>query len=210
LARHDQKIPLKGRDILGKKALVLGEAGAGKTALAARLLQELMTLVRPERITVIDLAPERTGEVGGKLRDYVNLADGVKYLSPKNVYTPRAAGKSPEQVLRYAELNRKNMEPLLDWFTKNATKVLVLNDLTLYLHLGKLEKIVKCTRLAETFLATAYYGSRLAEDLGTGISSTEKQMVDKLSVLMDLIIKIDPFGKSVEVHAVSPHKTDQG
>lgn len=210
MARNNRKIELKGKDILGKKALVLGEVGAGKTTLAARLLQELMTLVRPEKITVIDFAPEKTGEVGGKLRDYADITGGVKYLSPKNVYTPRIAGKSPEQVLHYAELNKKNMEPLLDCFIKNATEVLVLNDVTLYLHLGELENILKCVRLAETFLATAYYGSRLVDDFRTGVSSREKRMVDKLSTFMDLIVKIDPFRKSVEVHAVSPHKSDQG
>jgi CO dehydrogenase nickel-insertion accessory protein CooC1 len=182
---------LKGGEILGKKVLLLGEAGSGKTKLAAQLLRELMVLVNPEEITVIDLAPQRVGEIGGKLTDYVNIDSRIRYLSPENVYTPRLAGASPKQVLHYAELNRKNMEPLLNKFIRNVTEVLVLNDVTLYLHSGKLETVLKCVRLANTFLTTAYYGSKLAEDLGTGISSKEKQLADKLATSMDLTVKIN-------------------
>jgi len=191
LEKNKNKAQLKGKEILGKKVLILGEAGSGKTRVAAQLLRELMMLVNPEEITVIDLAPQRVGEIGGKLTDYVNVIGGVKYLSPENVYTPRLAGTSPKQVLHYAELNRKNMEPLLNRFIRNVTEVLVLNDVTLYLHSGKLETVLKCLRLANTLLATAYYGSKLAEDLGIGISSKERQLTDKLAAHMDLTLKIN-------------------
>jgi len=190
LAKNN-KVELKGKEILGKKVLILGEAGSGKTKLAARLLLELMMLVNSEEITVIDLAPQRLGEIGGKLTDYVNITGGVRYLSPKNVYTPRLAGILPEQVLHYAELNRKSMKPLFNKFIRNVTEVLLLNDITLYLHLGKLETVLKCAKMAKTFLATAYYGSKLAEDLGTGISSIERQLTDQLATFMDLTVKID-------------------
>jgi len=191
LAKNEQEIGLRGRDVIDKKVLILGEAGSGKTRLAAKLLQELMTLVNPEKITVVDLAPKKVGEIGGKLADYINLAGRVKYLSPKNVYAPRMAGASHEQVLQYAELNRKIMEPLLNKFIRSPTETLVINDVTLYFHSGELETVLKCARLAKTFLATAYYGSRLAEDLGTGISSKERQLTDKLATFMDLIVKIN-------------------
>lgn len=190
MAKNKKKVQLKGREILGKKVLILGEAGSGKTKLAAQLIQELIMLINPEEITVIDLAPQRIGEIGGKLTDYMYITGGVKYFSPKNVYTPRLAGTSPEQVLHYAELNRKSIEPLLNRFVRNVTEVLVLNDVTLYLHLGKLETVLKCVRLAKTFLATAYYGSKLAKDLGTEISSRERRLTDKLTTSMNLTIKI--------------------
>lgn len=182
---------LKGREILGKKVLILGEAGSGKTKLAARLLQALMKLVGSEKITVIDLAPQRKGEIGGKITDYVNLANEIRYLSPKKVYTPRLTGSSPRQVLRYAELNKENMEPLLNRFIHNPTDVLILNDVTLYFHRGELETVLRCVSLAKTFLATAYYGSKIAKDFETGITSRERLLTDRLADLMDLIFKID-------------------
>jgi energy-coupling factor transporter ATP-binding protein EcfA2 len=191
LGRNDQETPLRGIDILGKKVLILGEAGSGKTRLAAKLFQELAMLISPEEITVIDLAPRKVGGIGGKLTDYVEISSDVRYLSPKNVYTPRLAGRSFEQVLHYAQSNRENMEPLLNKFIQNPTRVLIINDVTLYLHLGKLETVLSCLRLANTFLATAYYGSKLANDLGTGISANERQLVDKLARFLDLTVKID-------------------
>ena len=191
MEKNNNSTQLKGKEILGKKVLILGEAGSGKTQPAAQLLQELMMVVNPEEITVIDLAPQRIGEIGGKLTDYVNTNSRIRYLSPENVYTPRLAGASPEQVLYFAELNRRNMEPLLERFIRNVTEVLVLNDITLYLHSGKLETVLKCAKLAKTLLATAYYGSKLAKDLGTGISSKERQLTDKLATSMDLTLKIN-------------------
>lgn len=191
MEKNKQKVQLKGKEILSKKVLILGEAGSGKTKLAAQLLQEFMDLVNPEKISVIDLAPKRVSKFGGKLTDYVSITGKVKYYSPKRVYTPRLSGKSSKQILRYAELNKRNMQPLFNAFSKNATDILVVNDITLYLHLGALETVLECIKLVKTFLATAYYGSKLAEDLGTGISLRERQLTEKLAVFMDLVIKID-------------------
>jgi GTPase SAR1 family protein len=208
LEKDKQKVQLKGKEILGKKVLILGETGSGKTRLAARLLKEIVTETNSEKITVVDFAPQKTGKIGGKITDYLSLPSGAKYLSPKNVHTPRLAGKSPEQILRYAELNRKDMEPLLRAFIRNATEVLVLNDVTLYLHLGELENVLKCAKLAKTFLATAYYGLKLTNDLGAGISARERKLTDELATFMDLVVKINSFRKIVNIHASSANKPD--
>lgn len=201
----DKTRQLRASDIIGKKALILGEAGSGKTKLAARLLRELIGHKKAERITVIDLAPRRTGEIGGKLTDYLSTTDTVKYLSPEFVYTPRLVGTSPEHILRYAELNKKNMEPLFIEFLHNVSEVLVVNDVTLYLHAGDLETVLKCASSARTFLATAYYGSKLANDLGTGISQREREMTERLAKFMDLVLRIDQISGGVSMF---PKKID--
>jgi hypothetical protein len=209
LEKNKQKLQLKGKEIRGKKVLILGETGSGKTRLAAKLLREIMTMINPEKITVIDFAPQRAGEIGGKITDYLSMPSEVKYFSPKNVYTPRLTGRSPEQILRYVELNRKNMEPLLREFIRNTTDVLAINDVTLYLHSGRLGTVLKCVKLAKTFLATAYYGSKLADDLGTGITARERKLTDELATFMNLVVKINSLRRSVDVHAFSPHKSNQ-
>jgi len=190
LVKNRQEFKLKNSDVLGKKTLILGESGSGKTRLAAKLAEELMIIERPDRITVIDFAPKRTGQTGGKLADYITLIGGVKYLAPKEVHTPRLTGTSREQILQLAKLNRKAMEPLLSQFVEKATKVLIMNDITLYLHVGRLQEVLRCVRLSETFLGTAYYGSRLAKDLGAGISRREKRLTDELAAFMDRVVRI--------------------
>lgn len=189
--KDEGKFQLKGKDLIGKRVLILGEIGSGKTALLARLLKELMALLNHEEITVIDMAPQRVGEIGGKISDYLDSINTMRYLSPKKVYTPRLTGTSCEQVLKYTELNRELIEPLFNVFVQRITKVLVLNDVTLYLHAGKLEKILDCMKLAETFLVTGYFGSRLAEDLGAGVSVREKKLIEKLATYMDQVIKMN-------------------
>lgn len=188
--KNEDKVQLKGKEIVGKRVLILGEVGSGKTAFLVRLLEELMVFLDHEEITVIDMAPKRVGEIGGKIIDYLNSINGIRYLSPEKVYTPRLTGQSREEVLRYAELNRKLMEPLFNNFIQGVTKVLVLNDFTLYLHTGKLGKILNCMKLAETFLAAGYYGSRLNEDQGAGISVREKKLTEKLATYMNQTIKM--------------------
>jgi len=191
LAKNQGKVQLRGKDIVGKRVLLLGEAGSGKTALAARVLEELMRLFAPEEITVIDMAPRRIGEVGGRLSDITDSTKKVKYLTPKRVYAPRFMGTSREQVLKFAELNRRAIEPLFNIFVRRPTRILVLNDVTLYLHAGELKTVLKSMRLAKTFLATAYRGSKLAEDRGSGISNREEQSVKRLSAQVDQIVEID-------------------
>ena len=190
MARNKKEFKPRTTDIFGKKILILGESGSGKTAMAARLAEKLMSIERPERITIIDFAPKRTRHTGGKLTDYITITNGVKYLTPKQVRTPRLTGTSREAILRLARLNKKTMEPLLSQFAENATEVLIMNDITLYLHLGRLQRVLQCVTLAKTFLGTAYYGSKLAEDLGTGISLREKRLTDELAAIMDEVVRI--------------------
>jgi hypothetical protein len=190
LVKNRQEFKLETSDVLGKKTLILGESGSGKTRAAAKVAEELMSIERPDRITIIDFAPKRARNTGGKLADYVTVTDGVKYLAPKEVYTPRLTGTSREQILQLAKLNKKVMEPLLNQFVEKATKVLIMNDITLYLHVGRLQEVLRCVRLSETFLGTAYYGSSLAKDLGAGISRREKRLTDELAAFMDRVVRI--------------------
>ncbi|MGQ9515448.1 MAG: helicase HerA domain-containing protein [Thermoproteota archaeon] len=191
MKKDKMTINLKAKDIIGKKVLILGEVGSGKTELAAKILEELLTFLDPKEITVIDMAPQRTGEVGGKISDRVCSINEIRYLSPEKVYTPRLTGTSCEQILKYAELNRRAIEPLLDEFIQKVSKVLIINDVTLYLHSGEVDKILSCLRMAETFLATGYHGSKLSEDMGSGISIQERRSIEELAAYMDLVIKMN-------------------
>ncbi|KPV61586.1 MAG: hypothetical protein AOA65_2403 [Candidatus Bathyarchaeota archaeon BA1] len=191
MAKNSRRVRLKVKDIVGRKVLVLGEASSGKTRLIARLLDQLTSLAEPCEITIIDMAPQRIGDIGGKLSDYTSSVNKVRNLSPRKVYAPRLTGTSREQVLEYAELNRKAIEPLLSQFIQKPTKFLIINDITLYLHSGDLEKILHCLTLAQTFLASGYHGRKLAEDRGAGISLRETQLIEMLAKRMDKIIRFE-------------------
>lgn len=190
MAKSKRKDQINPIETIGKKVLILGEVGSGKTALTAKIVQELMLLIEPKEITVVDMAPEVIGEIGGKLSDFLGLSLELRYLSPAKVYAPRTMSDSRRQVIEYAKRNRDAIEPLLDEFLKKPTKVLIVNDITLYLHLGRLEKIVDCMRLTDTFVANAYCGAKLKEDFGAGISTREKQMVEELATYTDYLVEL--------------------
>lgn len=93
-----------------------------------------------------------------------------------------------KELLKLAVMNRNNMQPLICRYLKSPTKILVINDLTLYLHAGSLDLIDECMVVSEIFIANAYYGDKLSFNHGTGISLREKNMVLKLIRYMDDIV----------------------
>ncbi|MEM1949882.1 MAG: hypothetical protein QXY50_05385 [Candidatus Caldarchaeum sp.] len=66
---------------LRRRTVIYGEAGSGKTRLLAHLLSRLKAVLNPLDITVVDIAPEKVGEVGGPLTMYADMS-GIRYLRP--------------------------------------------------------------------------------------------------------------------------------
>ena len=175
--------------ILNKRTLIIGELGSGKTLLTMKIVDKLVDNGYGKYITILDLAPKRKGIIGGRLIDFgFNSSKVFAYLAPKKVFTPRIAANNAEELLKLAIMNRNNMQPLIYRYLDAPTEILVINDLTLYLHVGSLDLIDECIMVSETFIANAYYGDELSFDYGTGISLREKTMVLELIRYMDNVI----------------------
>lgn len=158
----------------------MGETGRGKTRLTARLLEELVSALGPDKVTAIDMAP--TAVPGfARLSAYTRVVERVRYLAPPVVRAPRLEGRSAEEVLALAEENRVAIEPLLDAYLSDPTPALVINDLTIYLHAGSVDKILRCAENAETFLANAYSGRALSDDKGSGVTERERRLLEVLA-----------------------------
>lgn len=179
------------KDLIGKRTLIKGDVGTGKTRLTENFLLAAVNFFPPGHITVIDLAPQRrvVGEiwVGGT----ISVPNEIRYLRPSMVWAPRLDGKTKEDIIRLANENAESIEKLLDFFIKSPSPILFMNDLTLYLHAGSLEKLLKIIKLAETFVGNAYEGRGLREDKGSGISEREWLLVKQLEGFMDIIIDLN-------------------
>ena len=191
-----QELPekLSVNEILGRKVLIVGDVGTGKTALTVQIFEKLIDLGLENDITIIDMAPKTffiSGKrVGGKLDEYTDLVKKVKYLAPSVVYAPRLTSKSSQELLHLVKENVKNLDPLIDEYIRNPTKILIINDLSIYFHAGDLSKILQCLSKAETFLANSYYGKTLKNDFNTGVSYRERNLVKKMMRYMDRVIML--------------------
>ncbi|MBM3898426.1 MAG: GTP-binding protein [Thaumarchaeota archaeon] len=181
-------------DCLGKKVLITGDLGSGKTALLAKLLDEAINSKQGAKITVIDMAPGKRDvgsyTMGKTLRYYLKNLDLVQYMAPKNVYAPRLDGGSKEQVEKLALANAKNIGALFSEFMEKRSKILFINDVTLFLHRGELARLLKVISKCSTFVANGYRGKFPADDMGTGISRRERRLLDKLQKSMDIVIEL--------------------
>ncbi|MEM1641526.1 MAG: hypothetical protein QW448_02025 [Thermofilaceae archaeon] len=186
-------IELTVEEILGRRVVIVGERGAGKTRLTARLLEQLASRLGPENITVIDMAPT-TVPGAARLSAYTSIVRRLRYLAPPTVRAPRLEGRTASEVLRLAEANRVVIEPLLDTFLSDPTPALVVNDLTIYLHAGSLEKLLSCISSAQTFLANAYRGVTLADDKGSGVTERERKLLEEVLRRVDMVVALRPLG----------------
>ena len=178
------------RHVLGAKILIVGDVGTGKTRYTAELLKKLIRGGYGS-ITIIDMAPEDVRGVGGSIKRYMDVPESVVYLRPHNVFSPRLRGKNADDVLRMAELNRKVIEPLIDSYINNPTPILVINDITIYLHRGDLNKILRCIDLCDTFIGNAYYGSTIIEDHGSGITQRERNAIMELLKKVGFVVNLN-------------------
>ena len=180
--------------LLGKTVLITGDVGAGKTRLMLELLEEAITLGYGDEITIIDMAPAtvfiRGRKIGGKLVEFAEHVGTVRYLTPQRVETPRLSAKSTRDLLHLVELNEKRIRPLLSEFVEAPTAILFINDISIYLQSGRDQLILSVMRASETFVANGYYGSTLQSDFSTRVSTTERQLMDKLGNAVDIRITL--------------------
>ncbi len=191
---HVATLDLEVDRLLGKKTLIVGEAGTGKSHLLARILEKMVETIDPREITVIDMAPFRFSGVGGKLRDLTDSVSRVRYLTDEGIAPPRLLGRNADEVLRLAERNASLIEPLLIEYLNRPTRVVLVNDLTLYLHAGDPSLLGRVMEAAETFVATCYEGRLLSDDRGSGITEIERRRLAELKAMVDNVLVLrEPF-----------------
>lgn len=174
---------------LGKRTLLVGEAGSGKTRFLAGFLDYLVDRGLAGETTLIEMAPNRVAGIGGGIEEYTLNVWKVRYLKPGRVWAPRLLGKSREEVIRYAEENRDVIKPLLQQYISHPTPILLINDITIYLHAGEPQHLIQAIELSNTFMATAYRGKKLEDDKGSGITWRERRGLKALRHMADEVVE---------------------
>jgi len=186
--------PKSFRELLGKKALIMGDVGSGKTKMVVELLNEAVRLGYAPQITVIDMAPAtiivKGKKVGGRISEFTSATGKVRYLAPDRVETPRLSAETPEQLLRLVKLNKSRIDEAIEAYMKKPTSILFVNDISIYLQSGSAESVLAVARRAETFIANGYYGEYLSPDQETGVSEVERRLMNLLAENMDEVIRL--------------------
>jgi hypothetical protein len=178
--------------LIGKKVLVEGEVGSGKTTYLSGLIGEALEIAGLGEVVVIDMAPRRhrvgKRNVGGQLRIPKEAANRVTYFSPSWVRAPRIEGKNEREVVELANENAAGLAEILQVALTCKRKMLFINDLTIYLQAGDIGLLSEVIDGAVTFVGTAYRGELLSDDKGSGITSREAALLERVEGLMDMII----------------------
>ena len=128
--------------------------------------------------------------IGGTLAEITRSTSRVRYLENSKVKTPRVTAKGPQELRKLAKFNQTVIDRLLTKYMQKPTPILFINDVSMYLQAGMLEDILKVVDKAGTFIANGYFGKKLEEDLGSGISKQERTLMKRLMKEMDVIIRL--------------------
>ncbi|MEM1549856.1 MAG: hypothetical protein QXO74_02615 [Candidatus Methanomethylicia archaeon] len=185
----------RASDLLGKRILLVGDVGSGKTILTLNIVNKFIELGFGSEITILDFAPisiyHSGRRVGGKLIEYSFHQNLVKRYVDVDTYPPRILGKCRDEVLMYAKINRCRCESALKDFIDNPSNILIINDVSIYYHIGDLGLIVDALKLCKTFIGNAYFNGFIEDKFSTGISINEREMTKFLMNLMDLTINLN-------------------
>ncbi len=180
--------------MIGRKVIIIGKVGTGKSSLTLKLIRQAIELSKVEEITVIDMAPTaatlEARRIGGRLDEMSDLVKPVIYLAPKEITAPRLSSHSSEELLQHVLRNKQLIDSAIQAYKEKHTPILFINDLSIYLESGDLKSILELINLPRTLIANGYYGTSLDQDLNTGISKLERNMMDRLRQYMDLVISL--------------------
>ncbi len=174
---------MSAEEHLGHKTLIAGEVHSGKTIYTLAVLRELRGK-DPSSHAILDLAPEETRGVGGKIPLSAGEKEEILYFSPL-ILPPRMLGKSEAEVRRLAEENRQRIDPILALIKKREPAFLLINDITLYLQDGKADHLLGCIEAIPTVIMNGYYGRYFGE---SPFSQRERSEMEALMSRCDRVI----------------------
>jgi len=182
------------QDLMGRKTLIIGEAGSGKTSLTARILEEAAGTRSFGEVTAIDMAPPSIVvgglKAGGRLQEFTSAIGAVKYLWDPNIKPPRLSSRTASEVLEAVRRNKAAIDAMLDEYLGNPSPILFVNDVSIYLQAEPYTRLFRAVELAETAVVNGYYGRSIGLNFDTGVSEVERRGMRLLMRRMDRLIHL--------------------
>ncbi|KMY67522.1 hypothetical protein AAU61_11940 [Desulfocarbo indianensis] len=167
-----------------RRTLIVGEVKTGKSALLARLLRDHLAQGTPG-LAVMDLAPEATRGVGGKM-PLPSPAPSLRVYSPE-IAPPRLRGGAPEEVMALARTNGQAIDRVWEQYLRSPSRVLFINDVSMYLHAWPTERLLERLAATPTVIMNGYRGQSLGSD---PFSQTERRRMERLAAACDYLVEL--------------------
>ncbi len=172
-------------DFKNRKTIIVGETNTGKTALTGKIL-EMFLVERDSNLAIIDMAPERLKGIGGKLP--LKTIGCARYYTDR-IVPPRLTGKTDHEVETLAWENAVILERIIENCLINPPEVLFINDVSIYLQAGDLQKLLLLIDTVPTVIMNGYYGLSLG---GGKLGEREHQNMEFLQDACDIVIFLKP------------------
>jgi hypothetical protein len=174
-------------NFIGHHTLLYGETDTGKTYLTAKFIDFLLNSkkVNPDDISILDFAPPLSNinkiKFGGRIKDFSKLSIQCRNILLKGeIIPPRFKAANKKQLYHYLCHNYRISSMGLENFERNPTPYLVINDLSIYLHLGNKRHILQIINDVNTFFGNTYYGAEIKSKFSKILSLKERKRVEFL------------------------------
>lgn len=172
---------------IGHHSLLYGETDTGKTYMTAKFIDFLITSekVNPNDISILDFAPAlkiiENVKFGGKIKDFSNLSLRCKTIPiGEEILPPRFSAQNKKELYDILCYNYKITSKCLKIYEQNPTFYLIINDLSIYLHLGNKNYLLRILNDSDTFFGNAYYGYEIKSSFSKLLSLKERKRVEFL------------------------------
>ena len=173
--------------LIGKKTLIYGETNTGKTFYTAKFIQYLLEIkkINPKDISILDFAPKlvyfNNLKIGGRIQDYYENSVKCNNINFKGeIIPPRLKANNKKEIYSNICHNFNKIYEIMEIYNISPTPVLIINDISLYLHLGSNKYLINTINKSNTFFGNAYYGSSISSKFSKLISIKEKRKVESL------------------------------
>ena len=172
-------------DFLGHFTLLYGETDTKKTLFTSEFVKYLLEVenVNPKEISILDFAPEllqiKNVKIGGKVADYYKSVINCNYIIFEGeIIPPRLNAQNKKELYENACHNLKKTYIILKKFNEKPTKFLIINDISIFLHLGSKKYLMNTINRSQTFFGNSYYGTSINQNFTKLLSLRERKKVE--------------------------------
>lgn len=172
---------------LGTYTLLYGETDTKKTYLTAKFIDYIIVEedINPLDISILDFAPPlskiQNFKIGGKIGDFSEFSSECQVVPlDQEIIPPRLNAKNKTDLYNNLCHNFKLTSKAIKQYNYNPTKFLIINDVSIYLHLGNKSYLLDTINKAYTFFGNTYYGTSIKTGFGKLLSIKERKRVEFL------------------------------